>query len=292
MGGRRLGPVVVGAAVVAFGVLSLAMAGSDATAQGSDRTSPCRLARDKWAAPFRLWLGEWTTVTLKSTTDCPAQVIPLHIVLSVDGSLSMGPNNKLVNAKRAAVQFVNELDFDVTRVGVTRFGGDVTVMTPLTDESGRILRAINAIYTNFGTDMEGGISVSHQLLDDARTENVDPSKPVPIDVIVLLSDGLPYPAGNNPMRSAARAKGPGILVITVCVGNDCDKSLMRSLASRPNLFFDVQQSGRLIGVYKDIGHQLQRTGLRRLSITDEVPDNMRYVDGSANVPPDTRKMAS
>lgn len=269
-------------------VLAAAMlAARPAQAQGSDRSSPCRLTPNKWAAPEALWLGEWTTVTLTSTTNCPAQVIPLHIVLSIDGSLSMNPNQKLENAKRAAVQFVNELDLDVTKVGVTRFGGSATVMTPLTAEKGRILSAVSSIYTDYGTDMEGGIATSHRLLDDGRTENADPTRPLPIEVIVLLSDGLPWPRGNNPQRTAARAKGAGILLMTVCVGSDCDRTLMRNLASRPDLFFDVQQSGRLVGVYRDIAHQLQKTDLRRMTILDEVPDNMRYLEGSANVEPDS-----
>lgn len=280
---RRIPAAIAWAiALAVVGALLLAAGG----AWADERESPCRLSRDKWAEPAELWLGDWTTVWLTSTTDCPAQLIPLHIVLCIDGSNSMNPQNKLVEAKRAATQFVNELDFAVTKVGVTRFGGDVTVMTPLTDARAQALAAIGAIHTNFGTDMEGGIAQSHRLLEDARTEDRSSSEPEPIEVIVLLSDGKPYPSGNNPMRTAARAKGSGILMITVCVGGDCDSGLMRQLASRPDLFFNVQQSGRLVAVYTEIAHQLQRTELRRLTIEDEVPANMRFVEGSANIAPD------
>jgi Mg-chelatase subunit ChlD len=230
-----------------------------------------------------------TTVTLTSTTDCPAQRIPLNIVLSIDGSLSMNPNNKLVNAKRAASQFVNKLDFDVTKVGVTAFGGRARLKVKVTDNQRQVQSAINSIITDWGTDMEGGIALSHQILTDAQSENPDPDLPPPNEVIVLLSDGRPWPAGNNPMRTAARAKGSGILLITVCVGGDCDSALMRNLASRPDLFFDVQQSSRLVGIYEDIANELLETDLRRLTIVDELPANMEYVDGSANIEPDSFK---
>lgn len=275
------------AGVAAALVLSLPAAAPSARAQSDSRVSPCRLSRGKWADPTLLWLGDWTTVTLTSTTDCPAQRIPLNIVLSIDGSLSMNPNNKLVNAKRAATQFVNKLDFSITKVGVTAFGGRARLKVKVTDDKGQVQSAINSIITDWGTDMEGGIALSHQILTDAQTANPDPDLPPPNEVIVLLGDGLPWPAGNNPMRTAARAKGSGILLITVCVGGDCDKALMRNLASRPDLFFDVQQSSRLVGIYEDIANELLETDLRRLTIIDELPDNMEYVEDSANIPPDS-----
>ncbi|MFN2250978.1 MAG: VWA domain-containing protein, partial [Anaerolineae bacterium] len=131
-----------------------------AHAQSDSRVSPCKLSRAKWADPTLLWLGEWTTVTLTSTTDCPAQRIPLNIVLSIDGSLSMNPSNKLVNAKRAATQFVNKLDFDMTKVGVTAFGGRARLKVKVTDDKGQVQSAINSIITDYGTDMEGGIALS------------------------------------------------------------------------------------------------------------------------------------
>jgi Mg-chelatase subunit ChlD len=252
-----------------------------ATLAQGDRTSPCRLQPGKWADPTLLWLGEWTTLTLTTTTDCPAQQIPLHVVLSIDASLSMNPDNKLSNAQRAARNFVEEIDFESSRVGVTSFSDKGYVETELTDRKSQVISAINGLDTEFGTDIEGGLQESQKLFQRARVRNGDPDKPEPIEVLVILSDGRPYPAGRHGRTVAGRLKGEDVIIFSICVGNDCDAALMRSFASQGGFYFNVTNSNGLISTFQRILDQLLRAELKQLIIIDELPANMRYIPDSA-----------
>ena len=255
-------------------------------AQRSNATSPCRLDNNKWADPTTLWLGELTTLTLTTTTDCPAQLVPLNVVLSIDASLSMNPGGKLVNAQKAARRFVDEIDFSISQVGVTSFSDKGYVESELTDSKAKVLGAINGLDTEFGTDIEGGLQESQKLFQRARTRNPDPDLPPPIEVLVILSDGLPYPADRHGRQVAGRMKGDGVIIFSVCVGNDCDTALMRSFASQSSFYFQVQNANSLVSTFRHIVDQLVNAELTQLIIEDELPENMRYVAGSAQPPPD------
>ncbi len=255
-------------------------------AEGSEKESKCTLTTGKWADPSELWLGEYTWLTLTTTTKCPSTLIPLHVVLSLDASLSMRPNNKLQDAQDAARRFVSKMDFEISKVGVTSFSDQAYVNCELTDQRGRAVSAINNLELKFGTDVEGGLNYSREVIVRGRLRNPDPDLPAPTEIIIMLSDGLPYPRNQNPLAAAGRIKAQKILISTVCVGADCDQSLMRSIASRPDLFFDVRDSGKLLRVYDQLADQFLDTQLRTMSIVDELPDNMRYVTDSANPPPD------
>ena len=99
-----------------------------------------------------------------------------------------------------------------------------------------------------------------------------------------MSDGRPQNTVAEVESAADRAKANNMLLITVCVGSDCDVSLMRQVASRPDLFFNVLSPQGLTDIYEQIANLLLSTDLTRMSIVDLLPDNMRYIPGSA-VPP-------
>lgn len=271
-------------AVVTFAGLLLTP--REVAADGSDKESKCTLTTGKWADPTELWLGEYTWLTLTTTTKCPSTLIPLHVVLSIDASLSMRPNNKLQDAQDAARRFVSKMNFDISKIGVTSFSDKAYVDCELTDQRGRAISAINNLELKFGTDVEGGLDYSREVIVRGRMRNPDPDLPDPTEIIIMLSDGLPYPRNQNPLGAAGRIKSQKILISTVCVGADCDRSLMRSIATRPDLFFDVRDSGKLLRVYDQLAEQFLDTQLRTMTIVDELPDNMRYVEDSANPPPD------
>jgi len=257
-----------------------------AHAQPGGHRSPCGVRVGKTAAPPTVTLGAEATVVLTSTTDCPPQLVPLHVVLSIDGSNSMIPQGKLDAAKRAAVQFAQKMDYTHSRVGVTSFSDKAYVETDLTDKLGQVTGAIMGIDTELGTVIGAGIQLSTQMLNRARRD-VPADLPPPIEVMVVLSDGRPWPETAAEVRAAANAaRGQGILVIGICVGNDCDTVLMRSIVSRGDLYFDVRSAGRLVAVFEKIVDELQRTQLRRFEVRDVLPANMAFVPDSAEPPVD------
>jgi hypothetical protein len=105
------------------------------------------------------------------------------------------------------------------------------------------------------------------------------------EVMVVLSDG-----GNNAgcppvLQAANAAKGQGILLITICVGADCDAALMRQVASSPRYYFQIEDMGSLGEVFRRIQEIVTSIVLKRMTVKDVLPDNMRYVDGSADPEP-------
>jgi len=272
------------AAGVAVAIAAVLGATRPADAQPR-RDSPCVLAPGKWADPARLYRGAWTTVTLTSTTQCPAQLIPLHVVLSIDASLSMRNNNKIQDAKRAASTFVEQVDFTNSKVGVTSFSDVGYIDAEVTDERGRALSAINGLELRLGTDIQGGLEKSRDILRQARLRERPPGLPEPIEVVIILSDGRPAPASRDGRGVARSLKSDGVVLMSICVGSDCDVNLMRSLASEPRLFFNVRDSSKLVAAYDRIAHQLLEAHLAQMTIVDRLPDNMRYVAGSANPEP-------
>jgi len=252
---------------------------------GSSGLSPCRVTTGKWALPQELWLGDLVTLTLTTTNACPSASLPLHLVINMDASLSMIPNGKLDRAKQATRGFVQRIDFDTSMVGVTSFSDRGYVETELTDSRAKVLGAIAGIDTEGGTDIEGGWREAQKLLQRARGKQTDPNAPEPLEVVVILSDGQPEPPSRNGRSIANKLKSDGVVIFSVCVGADCDTNLMRAFASEPGFFFTVDNPNGMYMAFQRIADQLLQAELRRLTVTDILPDNMRYVPGSARPEP-------
>jgi Mg-chelatase subunit ChlD len=247
--------------------------------------SPCVLRPDKQAAPTSLRYGQATTITLRAAGQCPERAVPLHVVLSIDGSGSMVQGGKLTSARTAAKHFVDAVDLTTSKIGVVSFSSAASVLSNLTDQRTPLHNAIDGIATGMGTDIAAGIDASHDVLVHGRTMGAVQ----PIEAIVLMSDGrqqtFNHRSGAADVLAAAdRAKADGILMITVCFGGDCDAAMMSQAASRPELFFAADTGDHLIDIYGSIASQLITLALRSLSIVDVLPGNMHYVAGSS-VPP-------
>lgn len=253
-----------------------------ATAQAGPGESDCVLQPAKSASPTSLRLGERTTITLATTSTCPPHVVPLHAVLSLDASSSMERGGKLAAARTAAKRFIEPMDLTVSKVGVTTFSAQATVAAELTDQRAALIAAVDGFPAARGTNIAAGIDTSREVLQRGRPAGAAP----PIEAIVVMSDGRQSDdasgAGDALVLAAAdRAKAEGILMVTICFGSDCAADVMRQAASRPDLFFDAESGEDLAGVYQRIAGQLAETALRSLTILDLLPDNMRYITGSA-----------
>jgi Mg-chelatase subunit ChlD len=257
-----------------------------ASAQPAPVGSDCVLQPAKSAAPSSLRLGERTTITLATTSSCPPHIVPLHVVLSLDASSSMERDGKLDAARTAAKQFVERMDLTASRVGVTTFAAQATVAAELTDQPAALIAALDGFRSARGTNIAAGIDASREVLQRGRT--ADPRQP--IESIVVMSDGRQSDDASGEgtalvLAAADRAKADGILMVTICFGEDCAADVMRQAASRPDLFFHVGSGDDLSAIFQRIAGQLAETALRSLSILDLLPDNMRYITGSAEPAP-------
>jgi len=249
-----------------------------ATAQ---EPSACRLSPNKVAAPARIALGETVRVTLTLSADCPAEMAPVDVVLVIDVSASMANENRLVNAKRAAHAFIDVMDLEQSRVGLVTFNHRAGVRSPLVGaaEERRVRSAVDSLIAGGQTDISAAIDVARELLaaDDVGHEHA----------MVVLSDGYNTVSGADPVPvAAARAKADGTVVATICAGGDCDPDLAPA-ASRPELYFSVPDTSQLPQLYRELATSLQANAITSLTVRDEIPNNMRFIEGSA-VPPPTR----
>jgi Mg-chelatase subunit ChlD len=102
---------------------------------------------------------------------------------------------------------------------------------------------------------------------------------------VVLSDGQNNAGCQPVLQAAGQAKSQGILMMTVCVGSDCDAACMRQAASSARYFFQIDNAGGLATAFAKIRDEVLNVNLKRLTVTDVLPPNMQYVTDSAQPAP-------
>lgn len=225
-------------------------------------SGPCDPALDKVADPTRVELGSAVGVTLSLQVDCPQRHVLADVVLIIDHSASMGALDRLVNAKAAATVFLDNLLPSGMRVGLVAFSTDVNGRVPLGSDFDRLRAAVAALRPEGMTAISRALDASREILVDRRPEAVG--------VVVLLTDGhISVGSVADMLAAADRLKGDGAKVFTVCAG-ECDEELP-FVASQPEYHFDVQDSARLVEVYRDLATNLTAGRAHHLVITDTFP---------------------
>lgn len=253
-------------------------AGLPAAAQ---EPSACRVVPNKVAAPEEIPLGDTVRVTLTLSAECPPEVAPVDVVLVVDVSASMANDGKLENAQAAAHAFIDAMDLDQSRVGLVTFNHRAGVRSPLvgTAEEDRIRDAIDSLIAGGQTNISAAIDVARELFEAEGRDGVG-------QAMIVLSDGFNTVSGAEPVpTAAARAKAVGITVATICAGGVCDPELEQA-ASRPDLYYNVPDTSLLPDLYRALATTLQTNEIATITVRDEIPDNMRFIEGSAVPAPD------
>jgi Mg-chelatase subunit ChlD/DNA-binding beta-propeller fold protein YncE len=254
----------------------------DPAGQGTVPPPPgghCELRPTKTAQPGQVRLGQQVTVTLALAGGCPAESVPLDLVLALDRSGSMaGP--KLAGAQAAAIDFTTELDFADTRVGVVAFNQGADLAQPLTDDRSDVVRAVAGLLPAGLTNLAAPVETAMAELTGPR------GRPGVPKVLVLMTDGRPEGSTPEAARAAAEAaRAAGLLVYAIGLGGDVDGALLADMAGAPERYFQAPTAADLARIYGLIAKRLVTTTLlRTITVTDLVPANMRYVPGSA-VPP-------
>jgi len=274
--------VVALAALAALGAAEAAPRHAPA-AQRAGELSPCQPVYNKIASPNVILYGEEVDITFTVKALCAGERFPLHIVLVLDASGSM-QGQKTRQMKVAAGRLVRGLDmkeYPSTKVGVVQFNQQARRLTGLTNNENQVIGAINRVGANGGTRIDLGIMEGLRVLMQGRG---DVSRKELTEVMVVLSDGGNN-AGCSPVLSAARkARGQGVLLISVCVGNDCDEQCMRQVASAPRYYFRAENAGQLQAVFERIKNRILQINLRKLTVVDTLPDWMEFIPGSADPP--------
>lgn len=178
------------------------------------------------------------------------------ILLLIDVSGSMGQENRLEQAKQAALNFIDRLDAN-NRVGLAVFDTNVNIVVPLdnleTNQSD-LRSAINALQPLGGTALFDAVAMTVQTLNEADESDR-------IRAVVLLSDGQDTESTQFDLATtastieASRNDLNPVILVPVAYGSDADiRSLSRmASASRTTLLSgdpnNIQNLLNLIGSF-------------------------------------------
>jgi len=255
-----------------------ALGSAAASAADDPGTSACVVEPAKTADPSLLELGEAARITLDLESVCPEKAAPIDVVLVMDQSASMLDDDKLTNAKTAAYAFLEEMDFEQSRVALIAFNHVAGMRLGLTDDKARLRSEVGSLIASGQTNISSAIELASDHLEEAG----DPER---TRAMIVLTDGFnTVPADPVPV-AAQSAKDLGIIVATICTGGDCDTELPAA-ASEPALHFDVPDSAELAELYRTLAEKLQKNAIVSLTIVDVLPANMRFIPGSSVPEPD------
>jgi len=273
-------PVVPATSVVlALAVFALGRVEASPVAVSSlAEESPCVADVKKVARPPRILLGETVDVTLTVRAMCAGEPHLMHIafVLDASGNLSASSNRQM---KTAAVEVIRGLEMDEyphTKVGVAAFDSAGRTLSTLTIDERRAETAVNRVDHEGGARIDLGLQEGDRMLRRGRGGSNDIT-----EAMILMSNGHADVGDAQVLAAARQVKSQGILVIAVCVGNDCDEQLMRRLASSPRYYFRVENIGALRGVFQQVRERIININLKKLVVRDTLSPYMAYVAGSA-----------
>lgn len=243
----------------------------------------CETAPDKWAAPSYLRLGEKTKVTLRLGGNCPSVAEKADIMLVVDRSNSMSDSGKIGQARLAVSDFIDivmppsQPGQQVFKVGMVMFQNQPELLAPLTFDRGTLLGQVAKLEPAGGTNIADALELG--MIEVLGPGHRPEAKPI----IVLLTDGVPF--NNTRMLTvdvADRLRDAGITVYSIGLGHDVDPALLKLVARRPELYFFAPSASDLADVFTRIARRISATVLlKTVTITDRVPKNMAYIEGSA-----------
>lgn len=245
------------------------------------------------------------TLTLRNVCQPTQNGTPLDVIIVFDRSGSMNEGSKLSDAKTAARALVDELDPATDRIGLVTYANSARVDEQLTQDFTEVRRAINRLDADGGTNIGDGIFDANQELRRRGRAEATP-------IMIVLTDGIAngthsgeacenYPRTANrctqdAINQADAAKSDGVTVFTVGFGLndltrqssqqvlDLARSVLQSMASSLDHFFDAASGAQLIEVLRSIGEQITSGDVFDAVITDVLPSAVQYVSSALPEP--------
>lgn len=249
----------------------------------------CAVQVDKTARPTQVEVGQTVEITLGIQASCPGAGGgggPADLVLVLDRSSSQLDNGTWQPSLDAAAIFLDLMDYSRHRVAIVAFEAQAELIQPLTADAAQLKAALGAIpeppALGLWTSITAGIDEGQaELAGERRRPEAQP-------ILVLLSDGDHNALlGGSPLTAANRAKQAGSTLITIGLApNSRGTNTLKAIASKPEYYFPAPSAADLAGAWRDAAGAVS-TGpgkLTELLVTDILPPELRYVDGSAQPP--------
>lgn len=172
-------------------------------------------------------------------TQLPPSLKPTEqsIVLLMDTSSSMNDNNRISEAKSAALDFIKGRDLSKDKLAVVSFGQAITTVAPLSSARDNLSNAISGLIASGGTPMDRGIEAATNNLQSVRNSRN----------ILLFTDGMPD--ASFPTISAAQAARRQKITLIAVATAGADVNYLAQLTGDPRLVF-YAQSGQFDRAFK------------------------------------------
>jgi len=280
---RWLGPPSVGRAFVLFDIMRSGVWVFEETPSAAPpETAPdaCQALPDKWASPRRFPLGMQTEVGLRVDGRCPGSFDPVQVMVVLDTSRSMNFDQAIDRARDALAVLLSHLDPRAAQAGLVTFDDGAALVAPLSRDMADLAALVAARQASGATRLAAGLSLAHQELLPPRGDQASRR------LILVVTDGV---FGDDPLEAAAAARADGIelfaLVLPTYEFNSDRQAALDLLTADPErVFVDPDPSTLVALVDGMIRYRVQPGLFATIRVDDVVPENMRYVMGSA-VPP-------
>jgi Ca-activated chloride channel homolog len=154
-----------------------------------------------------------------------ASRLPLNVCLVLDRSTSM-QGSRLEQTKVSAQRMIDSLTSEDT-LGIVAFSDAAEVVWPsqLLVEPIKAKARVSAIQASGGTEILPGLNAGLKELDKKR-------QTYPINHLILLTDGQTYGDEDKCLTVAGEAKGRGIGISAMGIGEDWNDTLLDAVALR------------------------------------------------------------
>jgi Ca-activated chloride channel homolog len=191
------------------------------------------------------------------------------VVLAIDISSSMAAEDlnpsRMAAAQMAAHAFIDRMPKD-TRIALVTFHIFASVNVPLTRDHEMIRRGIDMLTPGGATAVGDGLYLALDQLAMRGLDETDPENPGPT-LVLLLSDGESN-RGIDPFTAAERARGDGVPVYTVGIGQRGqtayvkdtpvgldEKTLLAMAEMTGGSYFYAAETDELTEIYANLGSQ-------------------------------------
>lgn len=261
------------------------------TPRGTDVAPPCVVTGTRRVEPTMVLLGEAVAVTMTVQATCFGPIYPLHLVLVIEGSAAMA--GKLGrDVKEGAAEVVERLNLPnnpATRVAVVGFDDRVRVKCPVSNDPNRVKHCIGRVGDRGNARLESGLAEARRQLRAARRDYRSPDS---IREVAVVFAAHPTGGCTRPVREADGLKGDGVLLVTLCIGEDCDAQCLRAVATSPRYHFPWRERMQLANIFDTIRRSFQYILLKWLTITDQLPTALQIVTDTAQPAPNDIDVAN
>jgi hypothetical protein len=277
---------VMAGGLILGGALALAHVPAGAAAPGED-AAPCQLSSRRNVNAAKLDVNAEAVITVMVRADCVATTRPLHVVLTVDASAGMKDDlGPLQDALAAALGRLDLPTHPYAAFGVVSFSDHAEVQRGLSSSPEQIVAGLRNIQLDTQPanpeGLQDALREGLRMLPAARPGRSAEDVRTGAREVILVASGGVDPAACDRVRTLANdVQSHGVLVMTACVGGNCDRQCLAEAASGQRFAFRAWSWGYLDDLLSGL---VTASGpnfgpVARVTVLDELHENLMYLGG-------------